>query len=112
MDVISRYGKNYKYNKWDPSNWDIWQILLVITILWGTIFAGCYYYTNFTIPEDRVSITKQLQSNVIPIGSQLTIEYIHLTKEDIDTALEYGYEIISISNLPKDRSLVVYRRVK
>lgn len=112
MDVISRYGKNYKYNKWDPSNWDIWQILLVITILWGTIFAGYYYYTNFTIPEDRVSITKQLQSNVIPIGSQLTIEYIHLTKEDIDTAFEYGYEIISISNLPKDRSLVVYRRIK
>ena len=112
MDVISRYGKNYKYNKWDPSNWDIWQILLVIAILWGSIFAGCYYYTNFTIPQYRVSIISQLQSNDVPVGSQLTMEYIHLTKDDIDMALAYGYEIISISNLPKDRSLVVYRRVK
>lgn len=112
MDVISRYGKNYKYNKWDPSNWDIWQVLLAITIVWCSIFAGCYYYTNFTIPEDRVTIINQLQSSDVPIGSQLTIEYIHLTKEDIDTALEYGYEIVSISNLPKDRSLVVYKRVK
>lgn len=112
MDVISRYGKNYKYNKWDPSNWDIWQILLVIAILWGSIFAGCYYYTNFTIPQDRVSIISQLQSNDVLVGSQLTMEYIHLTKDDIDTALAYGYELVTISNLPKDRSLVVYRRVK
>lgn len=112
MDVISRYGKNYKYNKWDPSNWDIWQILLVITILWGTIFADCYYYTNFTIPQDRVSIISRLQSNDVPVGSQLTMEYIHLTKDDIDTALAYGYELVTISNLPKDRSLVVYKRVK
>lgn len=112
MDVISRYGKNYTYNKWDPSNWGIWQILLVIAILWGSIFAGCYYYTNFTIPQDRVSIISQLQSNDVPVGSQLTMEYIHLTKDDIDTALAYGYELVTISNLPKDRSLVVYRRVK
>ena len=112
MDVISRYGKNYRYNKWDPSNWDIWQVLLVITFIWGSIFAGCYYYTNFIIPEDRVVITKQLQSNDILVGSQLTIEYIHLTKKDIDMALDYGYEIVSISNLPKDHSLVVYRKIK
>jgi hypothetical protein len=74
--------------------------------------VGCIaYYTDITAQKDRVYITRQLQTQEIPIGSQLILEYKHLTKEDIDYAMSYGYEVVGISNLPRDRSLVVYRRI-
>lgn len=111
MDVISQYGKNYKYNKWDPANWDGFRILCVLMIL-APFIVGCVaYYTDITEQKDRVYITRQLQTQEIPIGSQLILEYKHLTKEDIDYAMSYGYEVVGISNLPRDRSLVVYRRI-
>ena len=111
MDVISRYGKNYKYNKWDPANWDGFRILCVLMII-APFIVGCIaYYTDITAQKDRVYITRQLQTQEIPIGSQLILEYKHLTKDDIDYAMSYGYEVVGISNLPRDRSLVVYRRI-
>ena len=111
MDVISMYGKNYKYNKWDPANWDGFRILCVLMII-SPFIVGCIaYYTDITAQKDRVYITRQLQTQEIPIGSQLILEYKHLTKEDIDYAMSYGYEVVGISNLPRDRSLVVYRRI-
>jgi len=66
---------------------------------------------NTIIQEDRVYITKQLQTQDIPVGSQLILEYRHLEKSDIEYAMSLGYDVVSISNLPQDRSLVVYRRV-
>lgn len=111
MDVISQYGKNYKYNKWDPANWNGFQVIGIVVIVWVIIFAGAYYYTNVTMQEDRVYITRQLQTQDIPVGSQLILEYTYLTKDDIDYAMSYGYEVVCISNLPKDRSLVAYKRV-
>ncbi len=111
MDVISQYGKNYKYNKWDPANWDGFRILCVLMII-APFIVGCIaYYTDITAQKDRVYIIRQLQTQEIPIGSQLILEYKHLTKEDIDYAMSYGYEVVGISNLPRDRSLVVYRRI-
>lgn len=111
MDVISQYGKNYKYNKWDPANWDGFRILCVLMII-APFIVGCIaYYTDITAQNDRVYITRQLQTQEIPIGSQLILEYKHLTKEDIDYAMSYGYEVVGISNLPRDRFLVVYRRI-
>ena len=111
MDVISRYGKNYKYNKWDSANWDGFRILCVLMII-APFIVGCIaYYTDITAQKDRVYITRQLQTQETPIGYQLILEYKHLTKEDIDYAMSYGYEVVGISNLPRDRSLVVYRRI-
>lgn len=111
MDVISMYGKNYKYNKWDPANWGGFQMIGIVALIWIIIFVGCYYYTNTIIQEDRVYITKQLQTQDIPVGSQLILEYRHLEKSDIEYAMSLGYDVVSISNLPQDRSLVVYRRL-
>lgn len=112
MGVISRYGKNINIINGILLTGAGFQMIGIVTLMGVIIFAGVYYYTNIMIQEDRVYITKQLQTQDILVGSQLILEYKHLTKSDIDYAMSLGYEVVSISNIPQDRSLVVYRRIQ